>query len=87
MLSLWWRRWESNPRPKVFNSRIYMLIRLSFYTFCRQLKPANEPTERPASKFLNDSLPESEAVEKPANSSLDPNRGLKGPNGYGWLRS
>ena len=22
----WWRRWESNPRPKAFNSRIYMLV-------------------------------------------------------------
>ena len=22
----WWRRWESNPRPKAFGGRIYMLF-------------------------------------------------------------
>lgn len=27
MILEWWRRWESNPRPKAFNSRLYMLIR------------------------------------------------------------
>ena len=27
-MRVWWRRWESNPRPKAFNSKLYMLIRL-----------------------------------------------------------
>ena len=44
----WWRRWESNPRPKAFNSKFYMLVRLQCY-FAEAFE-AGKPTAAKSSR-------------------------------------
>lgn len=59
-----WRRWESNPRPKAFNSRIYMLSRFHFSP-----EPAIEndkgTSSAPPDKFSADSPEEMRRPKSP----------------------
>jgi len=62
----WWRRGESNPRPKVFNSRVYMLTR--FHKFIRQETGTGKlPAGRPSLEFLSGSPEGGRTFEDSAN--------------------
>ena len=62
----WWRRWESNPRPKVFSSRIY--VRIRFRYIIRKAMESGKRTSRTSlSTILNDPLKETESPKIPLN--------------------
>ena len=42
-----WRRRESNPRPKTFNRRIYILVRFLFVSCPGPKAPATWPEHQP----------------------------------------
>ena len=67
----WWRRWESNPRPKAFNSKLYMLIRLHFDP-ARAFETGQVTRTRSPRKGLDGTLEKPVAADEFANVTPRP---------------
>ncbi len=73
---VWWRRWESNPRPKAFGCRIYMLIRFLFCHPNQANKSGNNTCLNVPQSFSQRSPEGNRMAEKPAKATSYPFRGL-----------
>ena len=70
----WWRRWESNPRPKAFGSSVYMLIRFAFNV--RQAMGTGKSNRSNVPRCVSQRPPkETGSLNIPRNRRLSPSCG------------
>jgi len=62
LLILQWRRRESNPRPKTFRKRVYILVRLRFVSYPDLKQPASWPGHKPVEFRLSPPGQQFEAI-------------------------